>query len=71
MKTILSALSLSIILSGCAAPDNKTYDKEGRESHSLTCGMFPGACYSKADEICPKGYYLVDKDINGITVRCK
>ncbi len=66
MKMIWSALIIVALASlySCATA-SKTYDQHGDVVYDIACpGMAVpmSACYDKAIETCPKGYYLVDKD---------
>lgn len=75
----LSALLIPLMMAGCAIV-NDTYDEDGRPVHEILCGTgVPGVCYNKAAEICPNGYYTVDKNMDSdvwstskrLTVSCK
>lgn len=60
----LFAILISVLLYGCASA-SKTYDQYGEPVYDVACpGMAVpmSACYDKALEVCPKGYYLVGKD---------
>jgi len=75
---IFALISLFVLVS-CAL-DDKTFDEDGNEVHYIQCGVaVQSVCFSKANEVCPKGYYLVDKSMdtgaddlrNTLTVKCK
>ena len=64
MKFQLPLLVISVSLFGCASA-SKTFDQHGDPVYDVSCpGMAVpmSACYDKAMEMCPKGYYLVGKD---------
>lgn len=78
MKNYLLALAV-LVLGGCAFTQN-TYDEKGNPAVEVRCSWaFPEACYKKVDELCPKGYRTVSKDMefnlfknqHVITVVCK
>lgn len=66
MNLIYSAFIIIAVTSlySCATA-SKTYDQHGEVVYDIACsGMAVpmSACYDKAMETCPKGYYLVGKD---------
>lgn len=66
MRLFYSTLVMLAVvpLYGCATV-SKTYDQHGEVVYDIACpGMAVpmSACYDKAMEACPNGYYLVAKD---------
>jgi hypothetical protein len=53
-------LTSVLLLSACAivTPFN---GPNGRPAYSIRCGMNVDACLAKAGEVCPAGYYMVDR----------
>lgn len=59
--------TLSLLVSACAT-STRMYGPDGKEMHLIECpGMAVplGACFEKANEVCSKGYFLVDRQTGG------
>lgn len=55
MKKLFLLLA-SIGLSACATAYRNEGDLESKESYLIECRDVTSACFSKAAEVCPKGY---------------
>lgn len=66
MKLIWATLMIAIIVNlvGCATA-SQTFDQSGEAVYDIACSGLAvpmSACYEKALQTCPKGYYLVSRD---------
>lgn len=61
MKKLI--LFLSLLLLGCGSSVTPVYDEKGNKHISIGCDGALITCQQKANEVCPKGYKLVGKDI--------
>ncbi len=63
-KTTIAFLSfLLVVISGCTTTQEiKRLD--GQKEYLVACGASTGwnICYKKANELCPNGYKVLDKD---------
>jgi len=75
----LKIIFLLIPLTGCAY-DNIVTTSNGETYHKVTCGMaVPEACNSKAAELCPNGYKIIQTETGNffsmqpriLTISCK
>lgn len=81
MKKHQRALGFGILLFiGACTPVTTTTDPFGNSALIVECNwVLPVSCYNKAVKMCPNGYHLVDKHMEGglfpvnksITIRCK
>lgn len=61
-------LGLVMVLTGCATA-RITYDERGQQQVSIDCtdqGSWD-ICYKKAAEVCPRGYFLLNRRGEGVT----
>lgn len=75
----LLGLGTLLFISACT-PVTTTTDPFGNSALIVECNwVLPVSCYNKAAKICPNGYHVVDKNLEGglfpvnksITIRCK
>ncbi len=65
MKNALLAWFAVAVLAGCASAE-RIQRPGGKPAYVITCGSIASAnCYSKAAEVCPGGYTVVQKDDGG------
>lgn len=67
LKTFLPAALLIVSVTGCATA-TRMYGADGKEMQLIECpGMAVplGKCFEKANEVCPSGYFLIDRQTGG------
>lgn len=61
----ISYVVISLLLTACAAIEPKQFiGPNGKTAYSMRCsgmGRTLDACYTKAGEVCPSGYTIIDR----------
>lgn len=66
-RNLICAVLTILLISGCATA-TRMYGADGNEMQLIECpGMAVplGACFDKANEVCPRGYFLIDRQTGG------
>ncbi len=72
MRSLMVALSLSLMLASCASVTPSEFrGPNGRTAYSMRCsgmGRTLDDCYRKAGELCPAGYTIIDRASGTVAV---
>jgi hypothetical protein len=58
-------IALALLTSGCLTAAQKIHGPDGREYTRIECNgaiQTMAACFDKANEVCPRGYYLAGQN---------
>ena len=62
---VWAGLAAAFLLSGCLTAAQKVHGPDGRQYTRIECNgaiQTMAACYDKANEVCPQGYFLAGQD---------
>lgn len=59
IRTLL-VVGLAMLVTGCVDVTT-TAGTDGRPTYTIDCDGEPDGCFTKAGELCPRGYYLLDR----------
>lgn len=54
----LFLIPLAVLVAGCGVDPVKMNTADGSQRYFMSCGDDKGACVTKANELCPKGYTM-------------
>jgi len=64
MKRVTAVAFLILLLAGCSTTAQEIRRPGGIKEYSITCGVGSGygACYERANQVCPGGYDTLSED---------
>tara|TARA_R110002049_G_scaffold111854_10_gene261200 strand:- start:2207 stop:2476 length:270 start_codon:yes stop_codon:yes gene_type:complete len=60
MKTKITVLFLSVVISACAAVPTTLNSANGKQRFTMDCNSGIEKCHQKSVELCPDGYDIID-----------
>jgi len=63
------AIFASLLLTACASTSPQQFvGPSGRPAYALRCGSNLAACYTRAGELCPNGYLVIDRATGTVAI---
>ena len=65
---MIALAGVSVLIGGCAVSATPIMGPNGGEAYAMNCKGPVEKCYSKAGELCPSGYDVIDRASTAFSV---